>query len=70
MTHASAIGSTFEGWIMSETTVGARPAIVPAIRGSAWITGLTQLLVDPTDPFPEGYVLADTWGVSGMDTQA
>jgi trans-L-3-hydroxyproline dehydratase len=70
MTHASAIGSTFEGWIMSETTVGARPAIVPAIRGSAWITGLTQVLVDPTDPFPEGYVLADTWGVSGMDTQA
>jgi proline racemase len=70
MTHASAIGSTFDGRILSETTVGGRPAIVPAIRGSAWITGVTQLLVDPTDPFPEGYVLADTWGVSGMDTQA
>ncbi len=63
MTHASAIGSTFDGRIVSETTVGGRPAIVPAIRGSAWITGISQLVVDPTDPFPEGYVLADTWGV-------
>ena len=70
MTHASAIGSTFEGRIVSETRVGDRPAIVPAIRGSAWITGVSQLYVDPDDPFPEGYVLADTWGVSGLDTQS
>jgi proline racemase len=42
---------------------------VPAIRGSAWITGVTQLMVDPSDPFPEGYLLSDTWGVSGRDGQ-
>jgi proline racemase len=69
MTHASAIGSTFDGRIVSETSVGGRPAIVPAIRGSAWITGVTQLMVDPTDPFPEGYLLSDTWGVTGLDRQ-
>ena len=69
MTHASAIGSTFDGRIVSETRVGDLPAIVPAIRGSAWITGVSQLVVDPTDPFPEGYLLADTWGVSGADAQ-
>ena len=68
MTHASVIGSTFDGRIVSETTVGGRPAIVPAIRGSAWITGSTQVLVDPTDPFPEGYLLSDTW--PGDDLQA
>jgi proline racemase len=61
MTHASVIGSTFDGRIVSETTVAGRPAIVPAIRGSAWITGTSQVLVDPTDPFPEGYLLSDTW---------
>lgn len=61
MTHASVIGSTFDGRIVRETTVGGRPAIVPAIRGTAWITGVTQVLVDPTDPFPEGYLLSDTW---------
>ena len=61
MKHASVIGSTFDGRIVSETTVGDRPAIVPAIRGSAWITGTSQVFVDPTDPFPEGYLLSDTW---------
>src|SRR5437899_7417127 len=61
MSHASAIGSTFDGRIVSETTVGGRAAIVPAIRGSAWITGITELYVDADDPFPEGYLLSDTW---------
>ena len=67
MTHASPIGSTFDGRIVSETTVGGRPAIVPAIRGSGWITGITELFVDPDDPFPEGYLLSDTW--PGTDVQ-
>jgi len=67
MTHASVLGSTFDGRIVSETTVGGRAAIVPAIRGSAWITGVTQVVVDPADPFPEGYLLTDTW--PGPDTQ-
>ena len=64
MTHASPIGSTFDGRIVEETRVGDLAAIVPAIRGSAWVTGITQVLIDPTDPFPEGYILSDTWGVS------
>jgi proline racemase len=67
MTHASPIGSTFDGRIVSDTTVGGRPAIVPAIRGSAWITGISELFIDPDDPFPEGYLLSDTW--PGSDTQ-
>jgi proline racemase len=67
MTHASAIGSTFDGRIVAETSVGDRPAIVPAIRGSAFITGKTELYVDPDDPFPEGYLLSDTW--PGDDVQ-
>jgi proline racemase len=69
MSHASVIGSAFAGRIVAETTVGGRPAIIPAIRGSAWITGITQLMVAPDDPFPEGYLLSDTWGVSGLDSQ-
>jgi proline racemase len=67
MAHASVLGTTFEGRVVATTTVGDRAAIVPAIRGSAWITGVTQVLVDPTDPFPEGYLLSDTW--PGPDTQ-
>jgi proline racemase len=70
MTHASAIGSTFAGRIVDETAVADRVAIVPAIRGSAWITGISQYFLDPADPYPEGYLLSDTWGISGLDEQA
>jgi proline racemase len=67
MTHASVLGTTFDGRIVEETRVGDAAAIVPAIRGRAWITGITQVLLDPTDPFPQGYLLSDTW--PGSDTQ-
>lgn len=67
MRHASVIGSEFHGRIVEETTVGDHPAIVPAIRGSAWITGITQVMLDPSDPFPQGYILSDTW--PGEDVQ-
>jgi proline racemase len=63
MTHASVIGSTFEGRIVAEAAEG----IVPAIRGSAFITGRTELYLDDRDPFPEGYLLNDTW--PGDDVQ-
>jgi proline racemase len=68
MTAASVIGSTFDGRIVSETRVDGRAAIVPAIRGSAWITGVTQVMVDDTDPFPQGYVVADTWPGDELQT--
>ena len=38
------------------------PAVVPTIAGQAWITGFAQYVLDPDDPFPEGYTLGDIWG--------
>ena len=61
--HArSIIGSLFEGRIVRTTRVGSIPAIIPEITGRAWITGIHQHLLDPDDPWPEGYRLGDTWG--------
>jgi len=57
----SLIGSTFSAKILTETTVEDTPAIVPQITGSAWITGTHQHMLDPDDPWPEGYRLSDTW---------
>jgi len=65
--HASPIGSTFAGRIVREATVGGVPAIVPSIRGSAFVTGRLELYVDAADPFPQGYLLSDTW--PGSDVQ-
>ncbi|WP_435169244.1 trans-3-hydroxy-L-proline dehydratase [Falsirhodobacter sp. 1013] len=62
LTAVSLIGSTFTGRILGETTVGGRPAILPEISGRAWITGMHQHMLDPADPWPEGYRLSDTWG--------
>jgi proline racemase len=61
-TFLSTIDSRFEGAVLRTATVGGRPAVIPRISGRAWIYGLYQLGVDPTDPYPLGYTLADTWG--------
>ena len=57
----SIIDSRFIGRIESEIRVGGRPAVVPSIEGRAWRTGTREIYVDPTDPWPEGYRVADTW---------
>lgn len=62
LTAESLIGSTFSGRIAGTTTVGALPAILPEISGRGWITGIHQHMLDPADPWPEGYRLSDTWG--------
>jgi proline racemase len=59
--HTSIIDSRFDCRIESETTVGEVPAIVPSVAGQAWITDLTTLMLDPSDPYPGGYRLTDTW---------
>lgn len=59
----SIIGSRFDGKIMADTNVGERAAIVPSITGRAWITGTHQHMLDPDDPWPDGYKLSDTWPV-------
>jgi proline racemase len=57
----SIIGSEFLGRIESDTSLAGRPAIVPSISGRAWISGTRQEMLDPDDPWPQGYKLADTW---------
>jgi proline racemase len=58
----SIIGTRFTGRIVAETSVGAGSdalhAVRPQITGRAHITGLQQLVLQPGDPFPQGFVLA------------
>ena len=57
----SIIGSEFQCRIESEVSVGDKAGVIPSVTGRAWITGTHQHLLDPGDPWPEGYRLADTW---------
>ena len=59
--HESITGSRFVCGIEGETTVGPYPAVIPSVAGQAWITGLNQVGLDPTDPYPTGFTLTDTW---------
>ncbi len=65
----SIIGSKFLGRIAATTLVGHRTAIIPEISGRGWIAGTSQLMLDPDDPWPEGYRLSDTWGTGGQNTR-
>jgi proline racemase len=55
--NRSVIGTRFGARIVGETEVGGLPAVVPEITGRAWITGMGKYLLDPEDPFPEGFAL-------------
>jgi proline racemase len=59
--HRSIIGTHFDGVVENLTTVGDVPAVVPSIAGQAWITDFSKVGVHPTDPFPAGFTLTDTW---------
>ena len=57
----SPIDSRFDCRIEALSRVGDREAVVPSLGGRAWITGTHQHMLDPGDPWPEGYRLSDTW---------
>ena len=64
MIGRSIIDSRFDCAIIEETRVDKKKAIVASIRGRAWITGTHQIMLDPDDPWPQGYRLTDTWPIS------
>ena len=63
MIGRSILDSRFDCQIVEEVLIGNQIAIIPSIKGRAWITGTHQLELDDDDPFPNGYRLSDTWPV-------
>jgi proline racemase len=59
--HEGILGTIFTGRLLEETTVGPHRAVVPTIGGRAWITGISQFVLEDDDPFPEGYTVGDIW---------
>jgi proline racemase len=55
--HESVTGSEFIGRVTEETTFAGRPAVITEISGRAYITGFNQFVVDPHDPFRDGFLL-------------
>ncbi|GAA4447909.1 proline racemase family protein [Actinokineospora soli] len=55
--NESLLGTRFTGRLVEETEVDGVRAVVPTISGRAWITGMGQYVLDPTDPVPKGFTL-------------
>lgn len=58
----SIIDSEFQISVTGIGEVAGRPAILPAVSGRGWIHGIHQIGLDPSDPYPLGYMVADCWG--------
>ena len=59
--HRSIIDTEFRGRIDEVVDIAGTPGIVPSITGRAWLTAFHQYVLDPSDPFPTGYRIGDTW---------
>lgn len=54
--HESFIGSKFIGKVVSETSIGSIPAIVPSIQGWAKVYGYNTIIIDDEDdPYAFGF---------------
>lgn len=61
----STIGSEFITELIGTKQVGPYDGIDVIVSGQAWIYGISQIGLDPTDPFPAGFHLSDVWGTTG-----
>ena len=59
--HEGILGTMFTGRLIGETQVGQYRAVIPTISGQAWITGMSSYVLDPEDPFPDGFTVGDIW---------
>lgn len=62
VTSRSIIGGEFTTEFVAETRIGPYIATQNRVSGQCWIYGISQIGLDPTDPFPLGFTLSDTWG--------
>jgi len=53
----SILGTRFTGRVVQSTTFGPHAAVIPEVEGSAWITGRSEFLIDPSDPLKDGFIL-------------
>lgn len=59
--HQGLLGVVYKGRLVEETQIGGYKAVIPTIAGESWIYGYSNLVLDSTDPFPEGYTMGDIW---------
>ena len=59
--HEGLLGTVYTGDLVEEVEIAGRPGVVPTIGGQAWISGFSNYVLDPTDPFANGFTVGDLW---------
>ncbi|MFD5128875.1 proline racemase family protein [Streptomyces olindensis] len=59
--HEGVLGTVYTGELIGEAKIGPYDAVVPTIGGQAWITGYSTFVLDPDDPFTDGFTVGDIW---------
>ena len=59
--HEGLLGTVYTGHLVEEVEIAGRPGVVPTIGGQAWISGFSNYVLDPTDPFANGFTVGDLW---------
>lgn len=59
--HEGLLGVVYTGHLVEKSKIGEYDAVVPTITGQSWIYGYGNLVLDPTDPFEEGFTIGDIW---------
>ncbi len=57
ITIESIVGGRFTGRVESVASVGELPAVIPDVGGRAFVTGRHTFLIDPADPWSEGFLV-------------
>ncbi|MFC7596509.1 proline racemase family protein [Terrabacter sp. GCM10028922] len=59
--HEGILGTVYTGELLREVQVGPYTGVVPTIGGRAWISGYSTFVLDPDDPFVNGFTVGDLW---------
>lgn len=59
--HQGLLGNIYTGHLVEEVALHGRKAVVPTITGTSWIYGMNTMVLDPDDPFTEGFTIGDIW---------
>jgi proline racemase len=59
--HEGILGTVYTGELVREVPVGIHAGVVPTISGQAWISGFSTHVLDPNDPFVNGFTVGDIW---------
>ncbi|WP_027259143.1 proline racemase family protein [Leisingera aquimarina] len=62
ITTRSIIGGEFRAELLREAQIGPFSGCRVRVTGQCWIYGMSQIGLEPSDPFPSGFILSDTWG--------